>query len=262
MAVFPLSAKAKRIQSASSAVVALARDYEHNDVIATQQHRRGQLLYAVEGVMRVRTPDGVWIIPPRRALWIPGSIRHEVTMLSKVSMRTIYIAAEKAVEFGTTCRLLEVSGLLRELILGLIEEPVEYPAEGRGGLLARLILRELSLAPNIPIEIPWPRDRRLIAVCETVVENPGQHRNLDDWAEIAGASARTLIRLFPRETGLNFRHWIQQVHLAEALCSLTRGDSIGEISRKLGYNSPSAFTTMFRRALGVTPSQYLNEKAR
>ncbi len=248
------------LQLASPTVVALSRDYAHGHVIATQQHLRGQLLYAVEGIMRVRTPGGMWIIPPRRALWIPSWVQHEVTMMSRVSMRTIYIQREVGEAFGPACRLMEVSGLLRELILALIEEPVEYATDGRGGDLARLILSEITRAPNIPIEIPWPRDRRLTTICEAIVESPGLQRSLEDWAEVAGASARTLIRLFPRETGLHFRHWIQQVHLAEALCSLARDESIGEIARRLGYASPSAFTSMFRRVLGVPPHAYRRRK--
>lgn len=261
MAIIPRSKKADDLQFVSPAVVALARDDPQGYAVEPQQHRRGQLLYAVEGVMRVRTPDGMWIIPPRRALWIPPGIVHETTMLTRVSMRTVYIEPDKSAEFGPACRLIEVSGLLRELILSLLEEPVEYAEDGRGGYLAKLILSEIARAASIPIEIPWPRDRRLVTVCEAIIKEPGRQQNLEDWADVAGASPRTLIRLFQRETGLHFRHWVQQVHLAEALCHLTRGDSIGEIARKLGYASPSAFTSMFRRVLGVSPNQYLKDRS-
>jgi AraC-like DNA-binding protein len=250
------SDRAEDVQFASPAVVALARDDRQGHVIEPQRHPRAQFLYAVEGIMRVRTPKGMWIIPPRRALWIPVGVEHEVTMLTRVSMRTIYVESGKAGEFGPACHLIEVSGLLRELILALLEEPVEYPLDSRGGHIAELILSEIASAPNIPIEIPWPRDRRLTAMCEAIVQDPGAQKSLEDWAELAGASARTLIRLFPKETGLHFRHWVQQVHLAEALCCLTRGDSIGEIARKLGYSSPSAFASMFRHVLGASPNQY------
>lgn len=261
MAICIRSQRADDIQGASPDVIALARDDVQGHVVAPQQHPRGQLLYAVEGLMRVQTEGGLWIIPPRRALWIPTGVVHQVTMLTRVSMRTLYISAEKSSAFGESCRLIEISGLLRELILALLEEPLEYLDRGRGGQLAKLILLEIAQAPNVPIEIPWPRDRRLKTVCEAIVADPRAQRSLDDWADIAGASTRTLIRLFPKETGLHFRHWVQQVHLAEALCHLTRGESVGEIAHRLGYASPSAFTSMFRRLLGTSPSQYLKERA-
>jgi AraC-like DNA-binding protein len=88
---------------------------------------------------------------------------------------------------------------------------------------------------------------------------PGNPRRLDDLAWGAGASARTLIRLFPKETGLHYRQWVQQVHLAHAFEMLARGESVGTVARTLGYASPSAFTSMFRRLLGRTPQHYLAE---
>lgn len=239
-------------------VTAMARDEVHGVSVAPHSHERAQLLYATEGLMKVKTAFGVWILPPRRALFIPPGVVHQWTSLSRVTMRTIYIEARTAQAFGDSCRVIEVSPLLRELILSLLDEPIEYPLPGRGEHLAMLILSELAAAETVPIAIPWPRDRRLLAVCEAIVDDPGSPRTIEDWATEAGASARTLIRLFPKETGLHYRQWVQQVHLAEAFGRLARGDSVGEIAAALGYASPSAFSAMFRRILGKTPQHYLN----
>ena len=239
-------------------VTAMARDEVHGVSVAPHSHERAQLLYATEGLMKVKTAFGVWILPPRRALFIPPGVVHQWTSLSRVTMRTIYIEAGVAQAFGDSCRVIEVSPLLRELILSLLDEPIEYPLPGRGEHLAMLILSELAAAETVPIAIPWPRDRRLLAVCEGIVDDPGNPRTIEDWAAEAGASARTLIRLFPKETGLHYRQWVRQVHLAEAFGRLARGDSVGEIAAALGYASPSAFSAMFRRILGKTPQYYLN----
>jgi AraC-like DNA-binding protein/mannose-6-phosphate isomerase-like protein (cupin superfamily) len=240
-------------------VTAIARDEEHGVSGTPHSHERAQLLYASHGLMRVRTDVGVWILPPRRALWIPPGVVHHWTALSKVTMRSIYVEAGAAAVFGHSCRVIEVSPLLRELILSLLEEPVEYPLPGRGEHLAMLILSELKAAETVPIAIPWPRDRRLVAVCSAIMADPGSSRNIEQWADDVGASARTLIRLFPKETGLHYRQWIQQVHLAEAFGRLAQGFSVGEIAAALGYASPSAFSAMFRRILGKTPQHYLTE---
>ncbi|ELX09527.1 transcriptional regulator, AraC family [Janthinobacterium sp. HH01] len=239
-------------------VTAMARDEVHGVSVAPHSHERAQLLYATEGLMKVKTAFGVWILPPRRALFIPPGVVHQWTSLSRVTMRTIYIEAKVAQAFGDSCRVIEVSPLLRELILSLLDEPIEYPLPGRGEHLAMLILSELAAAETVPIAIPWPRDRRLLAVCEGIVDDPGSPRTIEDWAAEAGASARTLIRLFPKETGLHYRQWVQQVHLAEAFGRLARGDSVSEIAAALGYASPSAFSAMFRRILGKTPQHYLS----
>lgn len=240
-------------------VTAISRDEEHGATGTPHHHERAQLLYATNGTMRVLTDAGLWILPPRRALWIPPGVMHQWTAISKVTMRSIYIEPKTGAAFGDTCRVIEVSPLLRELILALLEEPIEYPMPGRGEHLAMLILSELKAAETVPIAIPWPRDRRLLAVCSAIMADPGSSKNIEQWADEVGASARTLIRLFPKETGLHYRQWVQQVHLAEAFGRLAQGHGVGEIAAALGYASPSAFSAMFRRILGKTPQHYLNE---
>ncbi|MFG1360990.1 AraC family transcriptional regulator [Xanthobacter pseudotagetidis] len=249
--------QANTVENAPVPVVGVSRDDRQGHVIAFQQHRRCQLLFAAEGVMRVRSPEGMWIIPPLRALWIPSGMLHEVTMLTPVSMRTIYVSPEAAQDEGGRCRLIEVGRLLRELMLALMDEPVDYAPGDRGDSIARLIISEIARAPLVPVEIPWPGDRRLLRICEAILANPADNRSLDDWADEVGASTRTLIRLFASETGLHFRHWVHQVQISEALCRLARGVPIGEIARELGYSSPSAFANMFRTVMGVSPSHYL-----
>jgi AraC-like DNA-binding protein len=240
-------------------VIGMPKEHAYQRGVAPHSHQRIQLLYAVEGMMRVATDVGVWMIPPRRALLIAPGVAHEVTMLSKVSLRSLYIAPGAIPGFHAGCRLIEVSNLLRELVLALIADPRDVPAAGRGEKLAELILLELADAPTVPIRIPWPRDRRLVGVCAAILAQPGQTRTIEEWGGEVGASGRTLMRLFPRETGLPYRQWVQQVQLADAFCRLARGDSIGSVARALGYASPSAFTAMFRRVMGKPPQHYLTE---
>jgi AraC-like DNA-binding protein len=248
--------EAEHLQHTPHMLAAFSRELAHSELLELHAHPRGQLVYAVEGVMQVRTPQGLWVIPPQRALWTPPGVPHEIRMLSKVAMRTLYIRPDACATLPGQCQLLDVSGLLRELILALLAEPRDYDEQGRGGFLAQLILSEIAAAETIPIVIPWPSDRRLINLCEAVLQQPGSSNTLEQWAQLAGASARTVIRLFPRETGLNVRHWLQQVHIAEALLRLARGETVERIAAQLGYKSASAFSAMFRSVLGTTPSQH------
>jgi AraC-like DNA-binding protein len=253
-----------RMRALPRSVTAVPSVVEHGYRIDLHSHPWVQLLYAREGVIRVRTATGVWILPPRRALLIAPGIEHELTMLGRVQLRTLYIE-ERVIGAGAPawpgagCTVLEVSALLRELILALSDEPIDYPAGGRAEQLARLILLELARMETVPVAVPWPRYRRLQALCTEIMERPANLRPLDVRAQEAGASARTLIRLFPKETGLHYRRWVQQVHLAHAFEMLARGESVGNVARLLGYASPSAFTSMFRRVLGKTPQHYLSE---
>jgi len=239
------------------AVTALAKDFAPGDTTGPHTHPRGQLVYAVAGVMRVTTQQGIWTLPPLRGLWVPPHTLHGIDMVDAVSMRTLYVQAEAADTLWDRCQIIEISGLLRELILALADEPVQYELQGRAGRIASLLLTELRSAPVIPIRIPWPQDRRLQTVCRAILAQPGISRTVHDWGDEVGASGRTLIRLFQSELGLNYRQWVQQVRLADALCRLSLGQPVGRVAAELGYRSASAFSAMFRRALGTPPQHYL-----
>jgi AraC-like DNA-binding protein/quercetin dioxygenase-like cupin family protein len=243
--------------NAARPVTALAKEFTDGSDTGPHFHNRGQLIYAVAGSMRVLTKQGVWVLPTQRALWVPAGVEHAVSMLGDVSMRTLYLDADAASAFSHNCYLLEVSPLLRELILSLAAEPIEYSLEGRSGQIAALTLVELARAERIPMHIPWPADRRLQAVCQAILRRPGLRRTVDDWGREVGASGRTLIRLFQAELGMNYRDWVQQVRLADAVGRLSRGQPVARIAAELGYSSPSAFAAMFRRVLGASPVNYL-----
>jgi len=251
------SRDARDYQHLPQPVTAMAKDFAPSDRTGPHTHPRGQLVYAVSGVMRISTPHGFWTLPPLRALWVPPGTPHAIEMADAVSMRTLYVHPDAAAALWPRCQVVEVSDLLRELILALAAEPIRYDVAGRAGQIAALLLTELRAAPAIPIRIPWPQDRRLQTVCRAILAQPGTARTVHEWGDAVGASGRTLIRLFQSELGLNYRQWVQQVRLAEALSRLSLGQPVARVAAELGYRSPSAFSAMFRRALGAPPQHYL-----
>lgn len=246
----------------------MPKDFPAGHHIPLHSHERGQLLYAIRGVMRV-TADaeddggmwskGTWIVPPQRALWVPPGVGHEIRMSGPVAMRTLYIAADSAARLPAACRVIEVSELLRALILAAMEEPVDYEAGSRGAAIAALLLHELHGVEAQPLLLPQPRDARLQAVCRRVLDRIGEDIDLEMLAFDAGMSSRSLARLFQRETGMGFSAWRQQARLAEALTRLSTGRPVALVAADLGYASAAAFTAMFRRALGTTPSRYFGK---
>lgn len=246
-------------------VAAMPKDFPPGHHIPPHSHERGQLVYAVSGVMRVTAAQseggglasgGTWIVPPQRALWIPPGVTHEIRMTGTVAMRTLYIAAGAAASLPRDCQVIAVSALLRALILAAMEEPVEYEPGSRGAAIAALLLHELHGIQAEPLHLPQPRDPRLQAICRRVAENPGAATGLEELALQVGLSSRSLARLFQRETGMGFAAWRQQARLAEALTQLSMARPVALVARELGYGSPAAFTAMFRRALGTTPKRY------
>jgi len=234
-------------------VAILASEHPGGHRIAPHAHRRNQLIYARRGIMRVTTADGSWVVPPERALWMPARVRHEIHCTGAVSLRTIYIGATATPRLPRRCAMLAVSPFMRELLLRLIEAKPSARARRH---LVPLILAELAALPISPLRLPEPRDRRLRRLTEALKRRPDDPRRLTDWTRIAGASARTLSRLFAAQTGMTFRQWQRQLRLLAALELLAQGRTVTDVALDVGYDSPSAFISVFRQSLGTTPRRY------
>ncbi|MGE0564937.1 MAG: helix-turn-helix transcriptional regulator [Pseudolabrys sp.] len=243
----------RNLDDAPRAVAVLAQALPAGHAIPPHHHRRGQLLYAVSGIMRVETERAAWILPPARALWLPPGWPHSVAMRSRVEMRTIYLDLAICETLPKQPVLAEISGLLRELILALQKEPPDYDEAGRGGAVARLILDELTRLNERPLDVPMPRDPRALRVARALLDDCRIDHDLDRWADDAGASRRTLARLFRAETGLGFAEWRARLRAIDGLARLSDGASVAETAAAVGYASPSAFSAMIHRTLGAPP---------
>ncbi|MBM3115473.1 AraC family transcriptional regulator [Jeongeupia naejangsanensis] len=237
-------------------VVAMSRNYARGHDSGVHQHRRAQLVYACSGVMRVETAEGNWVLPPQRALWVPPQTPHRVMIASDAEMRTIYVEPAATPGLPVCCTVLEVSPLLRELILALTALPVRQNEGSRASLISILVIAELRELPTAPLHLPMPRDARLMRLCNYVLARLDGEETLEQLADLAGASSRTLARRFRSETGLSFREWRQQARLIRALEILAQGEPLKKVAERLGYASQSAFSAMFHRALGIEPSRY------
>jgi AraC-like DNA-binding protein/quercetin dioxygenase-like cupin family protein len=243
----------------SLAVSAVAADFADGQRLPKHRHRRAQLVYAVEGVMTVKTDTGLWVVPPLRAVWLPPGVVHSIRMTGSVRMRTVYFDTDVLAQAATPSRpaVLSVTPLLREVIVRIAESEDDAAAAGdsRERLVA-VLLDELVEAPVTPLEIPVPSDPRLRRIADALLGDPADARDLPAWARFAGIGERTLARLFPQQTGMTFVRWRQQVRLLRALERLALGEAVTRVAVDLGYGSTSAFVRLFRDHLGVTPGRY------
>jgi AraC-like DNA-binding protein len=230
----------------------------------TEEHRHPwcQLSYAISGVLGVRTPAGDYVAPPRFAVWIPPDLPHQVVNRRQTEMRSLYVASSVAGALPGECSVLEMSPLVRELIRRIGELPVEYDEAGAAGRLVAVLLDELACLRRAGFRLPLPKDRRLGALCTALQERPDDARTLADWAAQAGASERTLARLFVKETGLGFGEWRQRLRLLLSLDALEAGEAVTSVALAHGYESTSAFIAAFRSLFGVTPGELRGRAAR
>jgi AraC-like DNA-binding protein len=248
---------ANRADTLPGPIVATANELPMNHRVPPHRHRRSQLLYAATGVMLVATEAGRWIVPPERAVWIPAGMQHEVNSLVYVSTRSIYVEPGVDAALPADCRVVGISPLLRQLLLETADLPLPYRKGSRSDLVFSLIVEEIRRAPVLPLDIPFPADERLAARCRAYLAQPSPHETIDDWCADLAWSRRTFTRRFRAETGVSFAEWRRQAAIFAALPRLAAGESITTIAFDLGYDSASAFATMFRRVTGVAPSRYL-----
>ncbi|SEJ88355.1 AraC-type DNA-binding protein [Achromobacter sp. NFACC18-2] len=239
-------------------VVAIGNDYPRGELLPDHAHRRAQLLYGATGVMHVATRDGNWVVPPQRAVWIPAGVTHRVRMLG-VSTRSAYIEPGAARAGSKSCEVIEVSPLLRALLLEAVDMPAAYDPRGRDGALAALLLHEVERAAVLPLHIPLPRDKRLAPLCRAFIAAPDARLPPQEWADRLHMSARTFSRTFRRLTGMAYSEWRQRACVVLALARLAEGEPVTAIALDFGYQSPAAFSTMFRRVLGRPPKEYLRQ---
>ena len=243
--------------SLRSPVATLVYDFAHGHVIPPHFHPEDQLVYATRGVMTVRTEDGTWVVPPRRAVWIPAKTPHSIDMSGPVSMRTLYLRARMARKLPRSCRVVNVSPLLQELILHACQYPRMNRRSKAHAHLIDLILDQLDAVKTIPLQLSTPSDPRAQRVATILQQDPSDERSLAALCRQAGASKRTIERAFERETNLSLGKWRQQLRLLRSLRLLAAGEKIASAALEAGYSTPSAFIVMFRKALGTTPRKYL-----
>lgn len=230
-------------------------DYHSGVIEYLHTHREGQLVYALSGVIKIITTSGIWILPSNTGLWIPSNEPHELHMVGEVSMCPVYITPEAIPSSLKTFCLIKISPLLKELIL----EMLCCTHSSLLSLLRPLLLKLLSEPEHIHgCCLPLPKDPKIRKLCEYLLEHPSNTTSIDIWADHLGVSPRTLIRHFKQQTGMSFTQWKVQVRLSEAIKQLSNGVKINQISSELGYTSPNAFGLMFRKVMGVSPSQYID----
>jgi AraC-like DNA-binding protein len=236
----------------------LWRSYPRGTRIGQHVHPDAQLLFASTGIMQVTTPAGRWFVPPERAVWIPPRLEHSVDVLADIEMRSLLISRKRLNDHPEKQRLARefvvvVKPLLREAILTSFAEDTQPRLRE---LLAEVAMCQLAEAADPGTFIPLPTEPRARAVAELVLADPTGALELGELAKRAGASARTITRLFPAETGLTFKAWRQRARIMVALKVLGEADrSIKEVAAKLGFSSVAAFSFAFRQVMNIQPSE-------
>ncbi|MAD03379.1 MULTISPECIES: helix-turn-helix transcriptional regulator [unclassified Pseudoalteromonas] len=227
---------------------------------ARHQHHKAQLIYSVRGILNCEIEDGVWIVPPQCAVWIPGNLPHSSRGTGETECYCLFVEPDATPDLPKTCCTIAVSPLLRELLLKVAGFPKLYELGSREERLIATLLDELAAAPVENLHLPMPRDPRLRQLAEMLLASPSDKTLKGDWATRIGMSERNMSRLLLNEIGMSFGRWRRQLHVILALQRLSKGESVQTVALELGYENASGFVTMFRKAVGKPPARYISER--
>jgi len=256
----PIRAALDALPPEAPQILAFGTFFAEGHDTGLHHHDRAQFVHAESGLLRVWSADGHWSVPPGMGVWVPAGVPHRVHAISDANFLSLYIRdareGEPAIAIPDRCGVVSVTPLLKQLIIRLREysDPAD-PAKCER--LAAVIADELDGLVPADLHLPVPSDRRAARVAVALISDPSDERELGDWARMAGASGRTLTRLFLRETGLSFSEWRQRCRLLAALDMLSAGQSVSDVAYASGYRSPSAFSAAFSKAFGAAPRRFL-----
>jgi len=221
------------------------------------RHRKAQCVMAVSGVLTCEAEGGIWIVPPQAAIWIPPGVEHCITLAGSVEGYNAFVEPAAARDLPSACCTISATPLLRELLVRTAQYPTEVAEGGMESRVASLLLEEIAIAEVGHLHLPMPKDGRLRAIFQSIMESPDDRRTMGAWAKRHAMSERTFARLIVAETGMSFGRWRQQLGIILAIQWMAEGASVQKVASDLGYESVGSFVTMFRKALGTSPGRYM-----
>jgi AraC-like DNA-binding protein len=238
------------------AIIPITKDDTQRFERKCHSHTMDQLIYAVSGIASVTTDAGTWVTPPNRAVWIPQHTEHATCSFGPVKFRGLFVPAGAGTNMPMKCSVIAVSPLLRELLLRAAESDPESRSIRYWEHLSWLLLQELKSVPMLPLYLPAPQRAALARVCAQLQSDPTLELGLNEVSSQLGMTRRTFMRHFRADTGMTFGRWRQHARIMASLPMLASGRSVLNVALDCGYQSPSAFSAMFRRILGMAPRDY------
>lgn len=244
------------LDSYSLKVGGAAVSYPQGHIVPMHQHRSGHLVYADRGLLRVETENGRWLVPPTSAVWLRPGVPHRLIAPVALQAFGLFVSEEASRDLPSTDCVVQVSDLLRALIIRLTSLGHPAAPSRTGHLLGELLIEELRTPPPLPLHLPWPQDEKIKLVCDTLMADPSHENTADQWASAVALGVKTFHRHFLKSTGITFGRWRQRLRLMSSLTLLTQEASITEAALASGYDSHSAYTHAFKKQFGVPPSAF------
>jgi len=226
-------------------------------------HEKAQLLSPEMGVVYLYSEKGNFCLPAGHYAYISSGVNHKLVSRSQnLKLKTVFLdmSANQSKAF---CRngiaIFQPSSLLDNL---LIFGKQHWFKKGNddlrtsGLLYLKMVLPHILKTP-LKLSIQPPQSELLLGVVEYIVSSLDEHIKISSIADFINISERTLFRLFKKETGMTIFQFIKLSRMQMALELLEDEElNINEIVYRVGYDSASTFSNLFKELLGTSPQKY------
>lgn len=234
-------------------------EYAHaSHEIPLHTHPKGQLILAMHGYVTCEVSTKMWMVPAHSAIWIPANKLHSNRASDNAQLCHLFIDNTLKGMPQNTCTL-AITPLVEALICQLASENQRYTSSSKIARLARVLFDQLLDMPIQPLDFVLSKHAVIQSMSQQLINQPNDRKTLSQWAEQFALTERTLARLIKNETGMTFGKWRTQLHIIVSLQALSSKKSVQHVSELLGYESVSAFITMFKKVMKKSPMKYMNE---
>ncbi len=239
--------------------------YSSKFALSGERHNYWEFLYVTDGVIEVFSGDKTYELSSGKLIFFAPMQFHSLRAAKGTSPHVVVVSFSLSAEElpALTDGVFNITGRENEIILrGLsaYEEGVRYafPLKNQ---IAALKIEELILT-LLENQIPNSEEISRIGtdnykfILKTLEENVDKKLSMEDIAKICGLSLSNLKKTFCKYGGVSIMKYYNTLRLKKAVCLMSEGKSMNEISDRLNFSSQHYFTTAFKKEYGLSPLAY------
>ncbi|MGC4893681.1 helix-turn-helix transcriptional regulator [Micromonospora sp. DT31] len=210
-----------------------------------------QLYWSPDGLLSARQGRHTAFVGPDEVFWVHRAVTHEVHAADRQSVYRICLREVPPALHGLGAGVAAIDAGAARLVLALTDRGYDErdAPEARSRIMAGLTPRSLPVDGR-----PTGGPGVAVTVATALARDPSDATGLAEWADRLHVSVKTLQRDFAREFGMSYSRWRTKLRLRASL-ALLETRPVGEVARRIGYASPSAFISAFAREYGYTPGR-------
>lgn len=227
------------------------------------------LIWVHSGTATIEAAGVTHSLSAGEALWVPPRVMRCVRSADGGVVLSIFLPLAELPEILAGARIVTIPEGWEDWLIFLFDWNAYHSIDTHSDSTALLSLvagsagRPRSAEP-VGFLAPWlpmPRSAEAREAARTLIRSPSLPWRVEELADRARVSARTLQRQFRHETGMAFSRWRTRARVVVAASHLVGGCDVGWARRHTGYATPAGFTRAFHRHFGMSPKAY-RERAR